>query len=285
MRDLLARIGFPALLVALGPLLVAGPALAGDRLQAVSDSDELGVEQHGSVGATCPSGTSVVSGGFASEFSDPPVNFPFIELDASQRSGRRSWTSSGFNDGNAAGDLRSFAYCRDQTLRAVRTTVPAPVGQLVTATAKCPRGTKVISGGVEASPIDTVGDTPVLYVSESRRAGKRKWETSAFSDGNEAGELTATASCDKARKPRARSVSTTLSDVPPNTPFDSATARCKRGERVVSGGFGSPDDSGSATPRFMASKRAGRRGWKVSGFYGNIGAPIEITSYAYCESL
>jgi hypothetical protein len=236
MRDLLARIGLPALLVALGPLLVAGPALAGERLQAVSDSDELGVEQHGSVGATCPSGTSVVSGGFASEFSDPPVNFPFIELDASQRSGRRSWT-------------------------------------------------KVISGGVEASPIDTVGDTPVLYVSESRRAGKRKWETSAFSDGNEAGELTATASCDKARKPKARSVSTTLSDVPPNTPFDSATARCKRGERVVSGGFGSPDDSGSATPRFMASKRAGRRGWKVSGFYGNIGAPIEITSYAYCESL
>ena len=274
-----------AIVTVVGFAAVVAAAEARERLQAVSESEELGVEQNGSVGATCPAGTRVVSGGFASEFSDPPVNFPFIELDASQRSGRRSWTSSGFNDGNAAGDLTSFAYCRDQTLRAVRTTVPAPVGQFVTATAKCPRGTKVISGGIEASPIDTVGDTPVLYVSESRRAGKRKWEASAFSDGNEAGELTATASCDKARKPKARSVSTTLSDVPPNTPFDAVTARCKRGERVVAGGFGSPDDSGSATPRFMASKRVGRRGWKVSGFYGNIGAPIEITSYAYCEGL
>ena len=274
-----------AIVAVVGFAAVVAAAEAGERLQAVSESEELGVEQNGSVVATCPSGTRVVSGGFTSEFSDPPVNFPFIELDAAQRSGRRSWTSSGFNGGNAAGDMRSFAYCRDQTLRAVRTTVPAPVGQFVTATAKCPRGTKVISGGIEASPIDTVGDTPVLYVSESRRAGKRTWEASAFSDGNEAGELSATASCDKARKPKARSVSTTLSDVPPNTPFGAATAHCKRGERVVAGGFGSPDDSGSATPRFMASKRVGRRRWKVSGFYGNIGAPIEITSYAYCERL
>ena len=285
MRGFLSRVGLPALLVALGPLLVAGQALAGERLRVVSASAELGVQQNGSVKATCPPGTRVVSGGFASDFSDPPVNFPFIQIDASHRSGRRSWTSSGFNDGNAAGDLRSFAYCRDQSLTAVRSTVPAPVGQFVTATARCPRGTKVISGGFKASPIDTVGDTPVLYVSESRRAGKRKWEASAFSDGNEAGELTATASCDRARKPKARSASTTLSDVPPNTPFDAATARCRRGERVVAGGFGSPDDSGSATPKFMASKRAGRRRWIASGFYGNIGAPIEITSYAYCESL
>lgn len=283
MRGRPIRVGLPTLLLALASLCAPAPTVAGERLRPASESSEIGVDQNGVVRATCPSGTRVVSGGFASEFSDPPVNFPFLEIDASARSGRRSWTSSAFNGGNAAGDLRSFAYCRAQQLTRASETVPAPVGQFVTATARCPRGTKAISGGFAGSPTDPVGTTPVLYISESRRAGRRTWEASAFSDGNEAGELTATAHCARAPKPRVARARTTLSDTAPNTPFDRIVARCRRGERAVAGGFGSPDDSGSATPAFMASRRAGSRGWAVSGFLGNIGAPIQITALAYCE--
>jgi hypothetical protein len=272
-----------ALLSALALLCIAGLAAAGKRLQTRSDTEQVAVDQRGVVKAKCRQGTKVVSGGFAAEFSDPPVNFPFIELDTSRRSGERTWRTSGFNDGNAAGELTSFAYCRDQGIVSVRDTVSAPVGDFVTATAKCPRGTKVISGGLEGSPIDLVGTTPVLYISESRRAGKRTWEGSAHSNGNEPGHLTAVANCGKAPKPGTRIASTTLSDTAPNTPFDSVVARCGGNQRAVSGGFGSPDDSGEATPRFMTSKKVGRRGWKVAAFYGSIGAPIEITAYAYCE--
>lgn len=228
----------------------------------------------------CPKGTKAVSGGFKTEFFGVDLDFPFIPIEASRRTRSRGWTSSGFNDGTAEGDLTSFAYCRKQKLKAATDTVPAPVGEFVTATATCPAGTKIVSGGFEASPVDTVGTTPVLYVSESRRASKRRWEASAFSNGNEEGELEAAAYCAKEKKPKARHASTTLDS---ETPSASVIAHCKRRERVVSGGFGSPDDSGEATPRFLASKRMGKRRWKVSAFYGNAGATIQITAYAYCE--
>ena len=269
-----------AVILTLMPGAVATEVATAGRLKTRSATETVPDQHHGAAEAVCPKGTKAVSGGFKTEFFGVDLDFPFIPIEASRRARSRGWKSSGFNDGTAAGDLTSFAYCRKQKLKAATDTVPAPVGEFVTATAACPAGTKIVSGGFEASPVDTVGTTPVLYVSESRRASKRRWEASAFSNGNEEGELEAAAYCAKERKPKARHASTTLDSA---TPSASVIAHCKRRERVVSGGFGSPDDSGEATPRFLASKRMGKRRWKVSAFYGNNGAPIQITAYAYCE--
>ena len=236
-----------AVILTLMPGAVATEVATAGRLKTRSATGTVPDQQHGAAEAVCPKGTKAVSGGFKTEFFGVDLDFPFIPIEASRRARSRGWTSSGFNDGTAEGDLTSFAYCRKQKLKADTDTVPAPVGEFVTASAACPAGTKIVSGGFEASPVDTVGTTPVLYVSESRRASKRRWEASAFSNGNEEGELEAAAYCAKERKPKARHASTTLDSA---TPSASVIAHCKRRERVVSGGFGSPDDSGEATPRF-----------------------------------
>ena len=210
-----------------------------------------------------PKGTKAVSGGFKTEFFGVDLDFPFIPIEASRRTGSRGWTSSGFNDGTAEGDLSSFAYCRKQKLKAATDTVPAPVGEFVTAIATCRARTKIVSGGFEASPVDTVGTTPVLDVSGTT-ASKRRWEASAFSNGNEEGELEAPPTARRGRRRGApREHEACLRNALGQRDRD-----CKRRERVVSGGFGSPNASGEATPRFLASKRMGKRRWKVSAFYG-----------------
>jgi hypothetical protein len=212
---------------------------------------------------------------------------PFLEVNESGGAGWRDWVSSGFNDGAAAGELTSFVHCRDPKVTRVRArvnaTTPAPVGEFVTATAKCGRREKVVFGGFANSPIDTVGNTPVLYISESRRASKRAWEVSAHSNGNELGHLTAIAYCIQDKKPKVQSASATVGSDPPATETAEILARCKPKQRVVSGGFGSTDDSGEATPRVLTSRREGKRGWAVTAFVGSNGLPVEVTTYAYCE--
>jgi len=264
--------------------LAAGAAIAlpGKQLKTSSETVSVAVDETGSAEARCKPGTKAVSGGFETEFRDPPVDFPFIPAESSRRTGSRGWTSSGFNEGNAAGDLTSFAYCRAQKVKAASETITIPVGQFDTTTATCPRGTKAFSGGFEAEPLDTVGDTPALTVSESHRTGKRTWEASAFSNGNEPGDLAAYAYCrEGGKKLKAKQASTTISS--DTTESADIQARCKRRQRVVSGGFGSPDDSGEATPRFLTSSKRGKRAWGVEAFVGGTGAPIEFTIYAYCE--
>jgi hypothetical protein len=255
----------------------------GAKLKTRSVTETVPPDEFESVTAKCEKGTKAVSGGFESEFESPPVTSPFLEVNESQRVGRRGWVTSALNDGSSEGELASFAYCRGQKLTRVADTVPAPVGDFITATAKCPRGTKVISGAFEGSPIDLVGTTPVLYISESRRATKRTWEASAHSNGNEDGELTAIAYCGTGKKPKAKSSSHRISSDPPDPDTADLLVRCKRGQRVVSGGFGSPDDSGEATPRVLTSMKEGRRGWAVRAFLGSNGLPTEVTAYAYCE--
>jgi hypothetical protein len=280
-----SRRGF-AILACLGAatLAVGISAASGAKLKAESASVTVPVDELGTVAAQCTKGTKAVSGGFESEFdSESTITSPFLEVNESRRDGRRRWETSAFNGGASAGDLTSFAYCRDQKLTRATDTVVAPVGDFVTATAKCPGGTKVISGGFEGSPIDTVGTTPVLYISESRRASKRTWEVSAHSNGNEDGDLTAMAYCGKGKKPKAKSASQRISSDPPDPQTAELLVRCKRNQRVVSGGFGSPDDSGESTPRVMTSMRVGQRGWAVTAFLGSNGLPTEVTAYAYCE--
>lgn len=264
--------------------LIAGTALAGKKLMTASESISVGTDQTLSVEATCPKGTKALSGGFATEWDAASlVTSPFLEVNQSQRSGRRGWVGEAFND-QPAGDLTSFAYCRaSKKLTRMTDTVPSPVGQFVTATAECPPGTRVISGGFAGSPTDAVGDTPVLYISESRRATKRTWEASAHGNGNEPGELTAIAYCAKGPKLKQRADSGLVGGDPPAEQTAELLARCKRKERIVAGGFGSTDNSGEATPRVLTSRKQGKRGWAETVILGSNGLNTEVTAYAYCE--
>lgn len=59
-----------------------------------------------------------------------------------------------------------------------------------------------------------------------------------------------------------------------------AVARCKRGQRVVSGGFETENFASEGGPFVYASRKQGRRGWLVRVFATE---PEEFTAYAYCE--
>jgi hypothetical protein len=257
-------------------------AAAGKKLKTASETIAVAPDQTLSVETNCQKGTKTISGGFETE-SDGDFD-PFLEVNQSERSGRRGWISEAFNGSDEMGDLTSFAYCRRaKKLTRASDTVEAPVGDFITATAVCPPGTKVISGGFAGSPIDLVGTTPVLYISESRRATKRSWEVSAFSNGNENGELSAFAYCAKGKKLKARSATDVVSSDIPNSETAEILVRCKRNQRVISGGFGSPDDEGDNTPRVLTSKKQGKRGWSVTAIVGGLGLTVEVTAYAYCE--
>jgi hypothetical protein len=271
-------------LAAVAALMLAGvsAAAAGKKLKTASETTAVVPDQGLSVETRCQKRTKAISGGFETE-SDGDFD-PFLEVNESQRVGRRGWISEAFNDSDETGDLTSFAYCRRaKKLTSASDTVDAPVGEFVTATAVCPAGTKVISGGFAGSPIDLVGTTPVLYISESRRATKRSWEVSAFSNGNENGELSSFAYCGKSKRLRTRTASDVVSSDIPDSETAEILVRCKRKERVISGGFGVPDDEGENTPRVLTSKKQGRRGWSVTAIVGNFGLTAEVTAYAYCE--
>jgi hypothetical protein len=262
--------------------LIAGTAVAGKKLQTVSETVSVAEDQTLSVTARCAKGTKALSGGFETEWNGQSP--PRLDVNRSGSSGKRKWTSQAFNSTTVAGDLSSFVYCRkaDKVAR-VTDTVPSPVGLSVTATAQCPPGTRVISGGFAGSPTDAVEPTPVLYISESRRATKRTWEVSAFGNGSEPAELTAIAACAKGPKLKERSDSALVgSDIGAEESAE-LLARCKRKERVVSGGFGSPDGSEDSTPQVMTSKKQGRRGWAETVKQGGTGLNTEAVAYAYCE--
>ena len=276
----LTRTGRNTIAAVVLTLLAAGVATevaTAGRLKTRSATETVPDKQHGAAKAVCPKGTKAVSGGFKTEFFGIDLDFPFIPIEASRRTRSRGWTSwVQRRDRRGRSDL--FRLLPQAEAQGRHGYGSAPVGEFVTATATCPAGTKIVSGGFEASPVDTVGTTPVLYVSEARRATKRRWEASAFSNGNEHGDLKAAAYCAKGKTPKARHASTTLDSA---TPSAKVIARCKRRERRL-GGLRNPDDSGEATPRFLASKRRKRR-WAVSAYYGDNGGPIAITAYAYCE--
>jgi hypothetical protein len=281
----LASGAVPAAAAVLIALAAGAPfALGGKKLKTRSSTTTIAAGEGGAATATCKRGAKAVSGGFETEFFGVDTNFPFIPAESSRRSGPREWTSSGYNNGNGEGDLTSFAYCRAQKIKSTSATVTIPVGQFETATATCPRGTRVISGGFEADPIiPGGGDTPVLRVSESQKVGNRSWEASAFSNGNLEGDLTAYVYCRDGKRLKTKQASATLTQKTPDMDFKDIEARCKRKQRVVSGGFTSPPVEAEATPRILSSRRVGKRSWGVAAFIGGTGATIDFTAYAYCE--
>jgi hypothetical protein len=152
-------------------------------------------------------------------------------------------------------------------------------GQVSSATAICPKGTRAFGGGFSA-PFHAGPDTRI-GVFESFRTGVRRWTASAVALTAGDGAVTTYAYC-------RRSVKAIL-DVAATAPLASgsgmqatATAVCPAKKRLIGGGFQSTHGSGTtsvAIPHDNLSLSPGS--WTLRGVNNTNGAQT-ITAHAYC---
>jgi hypothetical protein len=261
---------FGAATLALGIGLAAGA-----KLKTKSASTTLSPEELDSVTAKCKQGTKAVSGGFQSDTNPSRPSGSYIFPSMSRAEGGRKWTSAGLNSAEP-GELTSFAYCRDQKIRrrSSATTVSGG-GATETVTARCPRGTKVASGGFD-NPDFGVGEggATAIVPSESLKTGRRGWSVSGKNLGDVSGELVTQVNCQKGQ-----SLKTFAEELSIGIGIRDVQAECSGDRRVVSGGF---DYEPSEVAFVIASHRAGKRTWEVKAM--NFEDPTAaLTAYAYCE--
>jgi hypothetical protein len=266
--------------VSIGALIVAlfatGGALGGKSVKKRSATTAIEANESGSATARCGRRTKAVSGGFQAEITLPATP----TASESRRTARRKWTSEAFNFAGGPGELTSFAYCRrEKRIREGSQVVPVAAGASGSALARCPRDTVLISGGFAG---ETAGPDPLFLVETSRARGKRFWQVKAEnSEGftSAPGNLAAHVYCRNTGKLRERAKTKTVGGGPA---FEAVAvkAKCKRSQRVISGGFEGPDPDEGAV---MASKKRGKRRWLVRAVVFPPADAVELTAYAYCE--
>lgn len=151
-----------------------------------------------------------------------------------------------------------------------------------TVTARCPKDTRLFSGGFQRTNFTTPGISHGgifyggNYITESRAVGTTAWRVSAGATGAGGGELTAIAYC-------AADPSLPLAEVSASASVEEGeavvvtTPRCPAGHVLIAGGFsfGGSHDALFADGYFT---RAGT--WSATG-YGWFGS-AELTAYGYC---
>jgi hypothetical protein len=286
------RLVIAPLLGAIGVIaLAASGATAGKGVKTASDSESIGpVPDTASPTAKCKRGTQAVSGGFASDDLDLTGPGTTVVLPhTSAREGKREWNTTGLNLGDEGTTVTAYAYCRDENVKsrtASVTTEASPPPEPVSVTAKCKKGTKIVSGGWRAELDPSPPDFTYHAIADSHRVGKREWRVEATGLGNTPGELVAQANCREGKSLKKRSAEHTF---PTSGALDEAVvqAKCKRSERVVSGGFSfaEPNDSvGHGVLYLTTSRKQGKRGWTVEAAGGGAaGTDPTLTVFAYCE--
>jgi hypothetical protein len=269
----LALIGIVALVAVIAP--------ASWGLRTRSASTTIAPDEKGAATAKCKRGSEAVSGGFENPGWDLlSMTDTAIWTYGSRRDGRRKVAALGVQDGTVSGNLIAFAYCDKDQPGLKRTSASTAVAFLddESITAKCKRGSEAVWGGFNDTAVQSA-DFPILPLGSSRE-GKRKWTASGvkFDDPS---TLTVVAYCDKSEPGlKTRSRSTTIG----HDQTGSATAKCRRGSKAVSGGFFAPggfDLNTGSEIYFYESHRVGKRKWTASGL--NQGDPAKLTAYAYCE--
>jgi hypothetical protein len=126
--------------------------------------------------ARCPKGSVLIAGGFQrTNFRSQSGNYPT----ESRAAGGRAWRASGSAHGADGGELTAIAYC-DASKRPLLTQVrssspPFAIGALATTTTpRCPRGTRLTSGGFRVRSSNA-------FLSDGGFASRGKtWRASAF---------------------------------------------------------------------------------------------------------
>ena len=265
-------------------VLAVATALGGKGLKTRSETVTVEPIENDAATPPCERGTKAVSGGFNSHYN-PNGTLGFFEPNQLRRTGRREWTGAALNNSLENRDFTAYAYCRDQKLKTRSATTSIPALELGTATARCKRGQKALSGGFAISEFDNSDpNSPIMVVTRSLREGKRKWTASAYNAPNDvatmpkAGDLTVYVYCREGKTPNARQAEEALAP----SEFDSAEAKCKRSQRVVSGGFDLKSDFQTRRGFVMTSRKVGKRSWEIAALNGPTTAH-SIVGYAYCE--
>jgi hypothetical protein len=257
--------------------LVVGIGVAtGAKLKTRSAATTLSPGEVDSVSAKCKRGTRAVAGGFDTGVDLPPTGLimPYI----ARAEGPRRWSSAGANFADEfPGELTSFAYCRDQKIKRGSAETTLSGGETDTLTARCPRGTKVASGGFDSPDFFVEpGAATAIFPFESKKTGRREWTVSARNLGDVSGDLVAQVNCHE-RKGLKTADEELFID--PGGVHD-VVAECPAGQRVASGGF-----DFSLEPLMAAfvstSHKIGKRSWEVKAY--DFAAPATLTAYAYCE--
>ncbi len=162
--------------------------------------------------------------------------------------------------------------------------VRGPIGATGAATARCPRGTRVLSGGY-----DSTFSSGALLPHVSMRTGPRSWRVSAYRIGGGRGKLrlTAYAKCGEHPGPLpSASARTTVPTPPGHVALRTLRPRCPGGRFALSGGFKltvpgrfGPNSSPAAV---VFGSRAEGREWAVTATRLAPSGESKLTAYAYC---
>ncbi len=147
-------------------------------------------------------------------------------------------------------------------------------GQTKSATATCPGGTRLFSGGFQRSNFLVYGGS---YPTESRAVGPKSWRVTGSAFGAFGGELTAVALCAKDRSLPVAEVASTAMPIALGQNVSATTPACPAGRKLTTGGFS-----------FNGSKQA----FFADGFFNNAGTysvtgfgyfgPAQLTAFGYC---
>jgi hypothetical protein len=152
-------------------------------------------------------------------------------------------------------------------------------------TALCPGGRYPIGGGLSTTPLPSADGTGVYPHSNERLGAQRGWHASVvfLPGGGSAAPRDATvqALCGFGVIPATPTPHKTVYLRPGQT--KTVTARCPRGQFLLSGGFQRTDFRSDGGDYVTESKAAGNA-WTVSGHAYGVGSG-ELTSIAYCARM
>jgi hypothetical protein len=262
MRDVsYRRIG--TLVVALTALvaLVASAAF-GAKLTTKSETAVLPADSDThTVTAKCPKGSKATGGG--TQLSDDVFDY----VQGSYPSGKRGWTAAGYRTvGPTDAEFTAFARClkgAKMSTESESASIPDD-SQAHSATAKCPKGTKVSGGGMQLSD-DVLTETGGSYPS-----GKREWTAVGEAAGGP-GEIIATARCLKSAKLVRKSSSL---DMPDDDATHTVTAKCPKGSKATGGGI---ELSEPYDDYVQGTYPTGKREWTAAGFDEGV-----VTAHVIC---
>ncbi len=146
-------------------------------------------------------------------------------------------------------------------------------GETRSATARCPKGQYLITGGFQRTDFGADGGN---YITESLADGPRAWRVSGSAFPLGGGELTAIAYCVRHKGPILTEVSGNA-DIPAGATATATTPSCPSGLRLTSTGFST---NGSSNAFFVGSSLNGDGSSSTTAF-GHFGAAA-LTAYGYC---
>jgi hypothetical protein len=249
-----------------------------------SSTTTVGTQEPGSASVRCPKGTAAVAANVVGEAS---YIGPHVTVNTLARTSGRKVETQAYNFGES-GELTVITRCKNQpkpTLESATAPVPAATSTdngHGTATARCPRGKRIVFGGFRAERDAGAPDYVFIYVTSAMRTHGRSWTVRALntnSDGS--GTVEALAYCGHVDKTEARTDTIALGQFETG----SAHATCPRGTKVRYGGFQKqPGTPGRA--ELNAIKRSDSRHLRVTGtegFYLTPGDTMGLTAIAYCR--